>query len=46
MNQNVRSAPGWLEAGDATAGESPLSDGEVRYVWWFIQGSIKEPDIR
>ena len=24
----------------------PLSDGEIHYLWWFIQGSIMEPSIR
>lgn len=23
-----------------------LSDGEIHYLWWFIQGSIMEPDVR
>jgi hypothetical protein len=23
-----------------------LSDGEIHYVWWFVQGSIMEPDVR
>jgi hypothetical protein len=23
-----------------------LSDGEMHYIWWFIQGSIMEPDVR
>jgi len=23
-----------------------LSDGEIHFLWWFIQGSIMEPDIR
>lgn len=27
------------------AGER-LTDGEMHYVWWFIQGSIMEPDVR
>lgn len=36
----------WLEAGDATAEDLPLSDGEIHFLWWFIQGSIMEPDIR
>ena len=31
---------------DAGLQEPPLSDGEVHYLWWFIQGSIMEPDIR
>lgn len=29
-----------------TAESWPLSDGEVHYVWWYIQGSIMEPDVR
>ena len=24
----------------------PLSPGEIHYVWWFIQGSIMNPDVR
>jgi hypothetical protein len=24
----------------------PLSEGEIHYLWWFIQGSIMEPGIR
>lgn len=33
---------------DATprTGVWPLSDGEIHYLWWFIQGSIMEPSIR
>lgn len=27
-------------------GAWPLSDGEIHFLWWFIQGSIMEPDIR
>jgi hypothetical protein len=23
-----------------------LSEGELHYVWWFIQGSIMEADVR
>jgi hypothetical protein len=30
----------------ATAAGLQLSDGEIHYLWWFIQGSIMEPDIR
>jgi hypothetical protein len=26
--------------------ELRLSDGEIHYLWWFIQGSIMVPDIR
>jgi hypothetical protein len=26
--------------------ESQLSDGEIHYLYWFIQGSIMDPDIR
>lgn len=26
--------------------ESPLSGGEIHYLWWFIQGSIMVPHIR
>lgn len=29
-----------------TAGRWQLSDGELHYVWWFIQGSIMEADVR
>ena len=28
------------------ADEWRLSDGEVHYLWWYIQGSIMEPDLR
>lgn len=24
----------------------PLSDGELHYVWWYIQGSVMEPGVR
>jgi hypothetical protein len=24
----------------------PLPDGEIHYLWWFIQGSIMEPEMR
>ena len=27
-------------------GEFQLSDGEIHCLWWFIQGSIMDPDIR
>lgn len=26
--------------------ETPLSPGEVHFLWWFIQGSIMEPETR
>ncbi len=40
----TRRAGGDTEA--ALAGDRRFSDGEVHYLWWFIQGSIMEPDIR
>jgi hypothetical protein len=32
--------------GSATPETPPLSEGEIYYLWWFIQGSIMVPDIR
>lgn len=26
--------------------DAPLSPGEVHYLWWFIQGSIMNPEVR
>lgn len=26
--------------------EAPLSDGEVDFLWWFIQGSLMDADVR
>jgi len=41
-----RSARGATSPGDGGSGIPPLSDGEIHHLWWFIQGSIMEPDIR
>ncbi len=30
----------------SAAAEWRLSDGEIHYLWWYIQGSIMEPDVR
>jgi hypothetical protein len=30
----------------ATGKDWHLSDGEIHYLWWFIQGAIMEPDTR
>jgi hypothetical protein len=30
----------------ASAEDSWFSDGEVHYLWWYIQGSIMVPDVR
>ncbi len=35
-----------LAPGSATAEPWRLSDGEIHYLWWYIQGSIMEPDVR
>ncbi|MHB9842062.1 hypothetical protein Q8F57_045640 [Paraburkholderia terrae] len=29
-----------------SAAEPPLSDGEVDFLWWFIQGSLMDADVR
>jgi hypothetical protein len=31
---------------DAVAPWWPLGDQEIHYLWWYIQGSIMEPDVR
>jgi hypothetical protein len=36
MGGEVLTSPEWWQ----------LSDGELHYVWWYIQGSIMEPDVR
>lgn len=33
-------------AAEHCAMNPPLSPGEVHYLWWFVQGSIMEPDTR
>jgi ubiquitin-like protein Pup len=37
---------GQSRAGRRSVEEWQLSAGEIHYVWWFIQGSIMEADIR
>jgi len=42
FSANLKSRTGELSKGP----ELQLSDGEIHYLWWFIQGSIMGPNMR
>lgn len=35
-----------IGSGMTARDEWSLSEGEIHYLWWFIQGSIMDPDVR